>query len=252
MDHLRGLIGGIGFLTTVPLGRDEKSFEAFRAHGYLFSFLGLLIGGLLGVVSASFSFLPPLIAGTFYLVTIYLLTGINHLDGLADFVDGLVTHGNQVEKREAMKDSLTGVGGTLSIALTLLLKYSVATTLFSIHLSYFSLALTFMTVEGFAKQGMLTMIAFGKSSHQGMGSKFIESNSTRDFVIGLGLTAGLAISIGLPSLVTLLASLGVVFTIMYIANRNLGGVGGDTMGAVNEIVQTAGLITLVMTYLYVI
>lgn len=252
MDHLRGLIGGIGFLSTFPLGRDKKSFEAFRTHGYLFSILGFLLGGLIGLIGASFSFLPVFIAGAFYVTLVHLITGINHLDGLADFTDGLVVSGNQMEKLEAMKDSSIGVGGTLSIVLILLMEYSAVVNLFSLKLSYISLLLTFMGIEVFGKVGMLAMIAFGKSSHRGMGSIFMEKNSTPDFIIGVGLTAGITIPIGLPSLVTLMMSLGVVFIIIYIANRNLGGVSGDVMGAANEIVRVVGLIAMVMIYLYLI
>ncbi len=250
MDHLRGLIGGVGFLSTIPLGRDEKSFEAFRNHGYLLAIVGFLLGGLIGIIGASLSSLPIFMGGAFYVTLVHLITGINHLDGLADFADGLAVSGNQAKKLEAMKDSSTGVGGALSIVLILLLEYSAAVSLFSLKLPYIPLTLTFMGIEVFANLGMLAMIAFGKSSHRGMGSIFIEKNSNTDFLIGLGLTVGLAIWVGLSSLVGLVVSLGVVFTIMCIANRNLGGVSGDVMGAANELVRVVGLIAMVMIHFY--
>jgi adenosylcobinamide-GDP ribazoletransferase len=251
MDHLRALMGGIGFLSTLPVGRDEESYEAFRYHGYMFPIIGAILGGLIGIIGASFSYLPIGIGAAFYVILLSLVRGINHLDGLADFADGLVAPGNQAQKREAMKDSSTGVGGTFSVVAVLLLGYSAVLSLFSLKLPYSKLVLTFMEVEMLATLGMLAMIAFGKSSHPGMASAFIEKNSPWNFIIGSMLAAGITLSVGVADMLALLASLVVTFAIMGLSNRQLGGVGGDVIGATSEMARIAGLVTLVMVRLHI-
>jgi len=244
------LLGGFGFLSVIPVGGDEDSFKAFQARGYLFPLVGLVLGAIVGLLSIGFSYLPSFVAGALYMIALYFLTGIHHIDGLMDFGDGIVVHGSREKKLKVMKDVMTGAGGVLFVVLTLLALYSAALTFFSKDPSPLTIVSALALVEACAKQAMLTLIAFGKSSHEGMGSQFIDRTSAWSFSIGLGITGGGAAILGPTGGIALLISLGATVLILAIATRSLGGVGGDVMGAANEIIRALSLLTVVTVWTF--
>ncbi len=248
MGFFRGLIGGLGFLSVIPVGRDGASFKAFQARGHLLPLLGLAIGAPLGYVSIGFSYLPAFVAGALYIIAVYMLTGIHHIDGLMDFGDAVVAHGSREDKRKIMKDVVTGAGGVLFLALTLLALYSAAVTLFSKRLSPLQTVAAFALAEACAKQAMLTLIVFGKSSHEGMGAEFIARASVWNFLMGLGVTSASAIVLGAAGWTALLVSLGATALILRAATRSFGGVGGDVMGAANEMIRAIALLAVVIVW----
>ena len=82
---LTALRGAVGFLTRLPVGGDERSWEAFRRTPVSVPLVGYVVG-----VVAGLSLLLPLpvpTAAAVYLVTLVLLTGVTHADGLADLGD---------------------------------------------------------------------------------------------------------------------------------------------------------------------
>jgi len=94
----------ISFLTQIPI-RKEVKLEEVAARTYLFPFAALLIGFLVsGVAFVSFRFLATELASLLTLLAIYLVTGLIHLDGLADFFDGVMASGSRSEKRKAKSD----------------------------------------------------------------------------------------------------------------------------------------------------
>ena len=71
--------------------------------------------------------LPSNLVAIAVIVAIYKLCGINHIDGLADFGDGVIAHGTWEKKVQAMKDVNLGTGGGLFIAVLLLATFAVVT-----------------------------------------------------------------------------------------------------------------------------
>jgi adenosylcobinamide-GDP ribazoletransferase len=132
----------------------------------------------------------------------------------------------------------------LFVVLTLLALYSAALTFFSKDPSPLTIVSALALVETCAKQAMLTLITFGRSSHEGMGSQFIARTSAWSFPIGIGITGGGAATLGAAGGIALLISLGATFLILAVATRSFGGVGGDVMGAANEITRALSLLTV--------
>ncbi|HHF09166.1 MAG TPA: adenosylcobinamide-GDP ribazoletransferase, partial [Candidatus Atribacteria bacterium] len=100
-----------GFLTILPLTREDDGPEEIAASSIFFPLVGLLIGG--GVYGVFWvtrfvfgaSFLPALLALTTWVV----FTGGLHLDGLADVVDALGAPVFSKEARERiLKDPSLG------------------------------------------------------------------------------------------------------------------------------------------------
>jgi adenosylcobinamide-GDP ribazoletransferase len=183
--------------------------------------------------------LPQEIVGFAFIVAIFLLTGINHADGLVDTADGLVSHG-KVETVEAMKDSSVGVGGLLALGLLLVGLYSVGTTLPDMGRAGLGLVIA---AEVGAKLGMTVVIGLGSTTHDGLG-RTVAGNADRRTVLTAFALSLPAATLTVPSpsgAIAILAGLVVGVGTTRWADRTLGTINGDVMGATNELARIAAL-----------
>jgi adenosylcobinamide-GDP ribazoletransferase len=198
------------------------------------------------------------------IVSLYCLTGINHLDGLADFGDGVVAHGSREKKIGAMRDVSLGIGGVVFCVIAVLGLFAAMSGILGrdpAGVGYQFLAVM-IAAEVSAKQAMLTISAFGRSIHSGLGSIMIDETGFREFAIGLvfsaavcvlvfagvgGLDVGVGMCAGLPVLgVAMLGSaIALALVVLGTANRNFGGISGDVIGATNEIARLGALLVAV-------
>jgi adenosylcobinamide-GDP ribazoletransferase len=257
-QFIKGMRGGLGFLTTLPVRPGEADFDAFMSHIYLFIIVGAVAGAALGAAGfVARWFFPAALAPVLVIACVYLLTGINHLDGLSDFGDGIVASGTREKKAEAMKDVHAGAGGILFIGMDLLFLYA-ALSLFSGFGALYLLVGLFVA-EVCAKVSMTTVAAFGKSLGPGMGSMLIGKTKKGQYLLGLAIaivccvaaSSLLAVlpwlrpSIPLYALAGFLVvsvSVALGLFIVDVAERNFGGVNGDVMGAANEIGRAAAFV----------
>ena len=133
---LRHYLLAIQFFTRIPVtGRLATwvgySPEMLRASAAHFPGVGVLVGGLVAVLSAvMLVFLPqnsplsPLVVAVLGTVFSVMLTGAFHEDGLADIADGLGGSQNRERALEIMKDSRVGAFGAIAVTLVLLAKVS--------------------------------------------------------------------------------------------------------------------------------
>mgnify|MGYP001351546103 CR=1 FL=1 len=109
---LFALKSGFGWLSAIPVGISMEGVEALMNHVYVFPLVGLVLGAILGTVSyIALQAFPASLVAVVVIVAIYWLCGINHIDGLADFADGVIAHGTREKKIAAMKDVYMGTGG---------------------------------------------------------------------------------------------------------------------------------------------
>lgn len=207
-------------------------------HVYVFPLVGLVLGLILGVAAliASWALTPSLVA-IVIIVAIYKLCGINHIDGLADFGDGVIAHGTIEKKIQAMKDVNLGTGGGVFIAITLLAMYAIFSSMPAALLP-----LAVIASEVSAKQSMIAFAAFSRSLQKGFGQIMIERTGKKEFIIGLAIAAVICAAVlGTLGLVVLASSqIGAVYLVA-VANRNFGGSTGDGIGASNEICRALAL-----------
>jgi len=242
-DVLSAIKAGIGFLTTFPVGIDMGGVRKLSKHAYLFPFIGALIGLMVGGVGFILLHLPTHLCSALIIVALYCITGLNHLDGLADFGDGLLTHDAPEEKIRMMHDPSVGVGGMFFVVMSLFILFSVIATIGE------NIPFAIMVAEISAKQSMLTA-TFGKSMHKGLGSMFIENVHQHDFLIGLIFSMSICwYVLDVSGVVALFSALLSALIIVHIANRNFGGLNGDVLGAINEVGRMIALISIgVMTW----
>ena len=235
---MKALIAMLQFATILPLGKPAD-FEAFAKASYLYPVAGYVIGG----IAALFVFWigNPVIAAAVAIAAVLLISGCNHFDGLLDFGDGLMAHGEKEKRIRALTDRQIGAGGVATgIVVTLLL--------FAGLVASASVAIAILVGEVCAKFSMAFLTATGKPFTDGIHS-YLHGFSQPSFpyiaamlclpllllpIAPLKLAAAAIVMIACPSVLLLLAK------------RLFGGVNGDVVGASNEITRACVVLALAL------
>jgi len=237
----------ISFLTTIPIGMPDDAVDVAAEHMYLFPAIGAFIGLLAGIPAyVFFLYLPEDLAGVLSYGVLQAVTGLNHLDGLLDLGDGMMTHGSPQRKIEAMKDTSLGVGGVFTGAFLIVL-----TTLLMSKLNIRTLISSLVVCETASKLSMVLLAWLGEPAAPGMGSRFIENmrGRTNRFFSSLIIAALITwAALGWTGMGSLAASLLVSLLLLELSRRNFRGVTGDVFGASNEISRAMTLMLIVGVY----
>ena len=115
------IAAAIAFYTCLPI--PVTWTLEFEGIAKLAPFVGIFLGGLLGLVDWGFGALgmPVLTRSALIVGLAIALTGGLHLDGAIDTADGLAVPDPQ-KRLAAMQDSLVGAFGTMAAVMVLLLK----------------------------------------------------------------------------------------------------------------------------------
>ncbi|MFD1526206.1 adenosylcobinamide-GDP ribazoletransferase, partial [Halolamina salina] len=189
---LSALRGAVRFLTRLPVGGDAGDWRAVTEAPWTFPAVGVGTGLLLAVpVVALGGRSLPLLAAVGYLGLWIGLSGITHLDGVADLGDAAVVHGDADERVAVLKDSEVGVGAVVALLLaTLGTALAVASVADSFRLLVVG---TIVGAEVGAKAAMAALACLATARHEGLGAQFTESNGPQDLLpvaLVLGATAG--------------------------------------------------------------
>ncbi len=240
MNPLNPVIALLQFTTILPLGRMAP-FEAFSRNVWIYPLAGYVTGGIAGMVLFLFP-APPLVAAGIGLAVLFIITGCNHLDGLLDFGDGLMAHGNREIRVRALTDRMIGTGG---IALGLMVTLISWGSLASIQLTFIAIILA----EVAGKYSMAIMTIFGRPFHEGLHA-MLHKYTTPWFailstllLIPLLLLPVSIISIGFMAVVMIV----VPAVLIILSTRLFGGVNGDVTGASGEITRAGVLVVLACT-----
>ncbi len=223
-----------GFLTILPLTREDDGPEEIAASSIFFPLVGLLIGG--GVYGVFWvtrfvfgaSFLPALLALTTWVV----FTGGLHLDGLADVVDALGAPVFNKEARERiLKDPSLGTFGAIALFLVLAFKFFLF-----LEMRNWEMILLAPLVARFF---LLGIICFGRYllRRSGLGSIFLNKpEGTTAFWVWLILIAVLFVLFGRVFLfLKICLCFVIIYSFMKKVARALGFLNGDVMGAAIEL-----------------
>ena len=240
-NPLVAIRGAVAFLTRLPVGGSQAGWEAFRRRPYTMVVVGYLVGALAG--AAFFLPVQPTTVVAAYLVALYGLTGLTHADGLADLGDAMAVHGDSERRRDVLKDSATGVGGVLLLGVTLLVLTLGALAFAGVDaMTAFRLAIA---AEVGAKLGMVLVVCYGRSAHEGLGSQLVDRLDSTYIPAAL-IAAVPAIAVAPSETVYALVGAIVAGPLVGVAtltwaHSRLGGVNGDVLGATNEIGRAVGL-----------
>jgi adenosylcobinamide-GDP ribazoletransferase len=238
---LTALRGAVGFLTRLPVGHSEDAWTAFRASPWAFPLAGYVVGALLAVPFGFDGAAPPGTIATAYVVAVLAVTGVNHLDGVADAGDAAVVHGDRSERREVLKDTTVGVGAVAAVGVVLLgLAFG---ALGVAGLPERTAVAVVVAAEVGAKAGMATVACLGVAPHDGLGAQFTERAASTDLP-GVAAVALPAAVFSWPSPAAAGALVGAAaggVAVFRWLTALLGGTNGDVFGAVNEVGRVVGL-----------
>ncbi|GAB7019862.1 adenosylcobinamide-GDP ribazoletransferase [Halostagnicola bangensis] len=238
---ISALRGAFAFLTRLPVPQAEGDWDAFLSRPWTFPIVGYVVGWLVAIPVLLSGYLPAAAVAFGYLLAVYAVTGIHHLDGVADLGDALAVHGDVDRRREALKDTTTGVGAILAVSLV------------AAGLAFGGLALTeldtltavgiIVVAEISAKLGMAAMACLGSTEYEGMGGTLTDVVGPLGFGISL-LVALSMIGLTWPTPTAVATVAGALFGVglaWFLAVRHLGGLNGDIFGAANEIGRVAAI-----------
>lgn len=240
---MQSLLIALQFLTCVPVRlRELPTGERQGASLLMYPLVGGLIGLVLLLVYRFFGTTDPWLLSGLLLLVWVLLTGALHLDGLADSADAwLGGRGDRERTLAIMKDPCSGPAGVVAIVLVLLLKLLSLVVLVR-HGMW--LALWWIPVLG---RGILLPLFLGTPyvRSEGLGSALASHLPRAPAYRVSGLLVLLVLwTLGMRGfwLILVLALLFVVLRRGML--QRIGGMTGDTAGALVEITEVACLLVL--------
>ena len=241
-DGVRSAIAALGFLTVAPVGRRAAIAERDLRRGMLlFPIVGAMVGGLVGLVGWGASLLlPPFPAAILAVAAGALITGLLHLDGLADTADGVGATLSGREPRGAMSDPRLGTFGVAAIVLDLSLRIAVLGAL--LGGPRFPWELVAAGALGRASVLGLSLAMPYARSAAAAGSWARSVDRPRCLV---GLLSGLVVAtaaVGARVVPIGLAGTLAALAIGRWSSRHLEGMRGDTYGAAIELTESVTLV----------
>ncbi|HKY08233.1 MAG TPA: adenosylcobinamide-GDP ribazoletransferase [Candidatus Binatia bacterium] len=240
---MSAFFAAVQFLTIFPWpkAREYSADELGRA-AILFPLIGFFLGIILVLLNASLEpFASAGLLSVALVAMLALLTGGLHLDGVGDSFDGLSASGDRERMLRIMDDSHTGAFGLIAIVLLLLFKVH---AIESIETDRWR-ALLAAPVLG--RWAMVLLGYRSRAAKPGLGASLVEHLKTKHVILSSFITLLLVASVLHEMGVALMIWVAVFSTVNKIFwQRRLGGVTGDTFGAVGELSETSVLVFLAL------
>jgi len=230
------MISALALLSCLGRGREPQA-SAVRWFGPVGAVIGLVLAGAWWVAAELW---PPTLAAAVVVAIDAALTGMLHLDGLADCGDGLVAPMERARRLEVMRDPSVGAFGMVTVVLDVLLS---VTALAAVDFRWWLLPGVWAASRSVAA---LVMVRVPYARPEGLVSAFRPESGDRPAVaaaVGSLLIVGTVAyrSEGPAGLVTLAVALVGAAGTITLAYRRLGGYTGDVLGAVIVVSQVAAL-----------
>ena len=250
----------LSFLSRLPLG--AQALDGIAPSVWAIP----LAGGVLAILLGGFGFLIftflPLFAGVpVFLLTYFALKGSLHMDGLSDMADALASQGTVERRQRILKDPHAGMAGILAILLFLVVvifslaglsygSYPVGTLLPAMWMGHsldWAIFSALIVAELNATTAMVFVMGVGRPSRiSQLARPLVEKTRMGSMMFGLVVAWGVSLILG-GVLVVCVAATGLLgIYIARTANRALGGVNGDVLGAAHEVVFAACLLIAVL------
>jgi adenosylcobinamide-GDP ribazoletransferase len=203
-----------------------------------FPIVGCVVGGLVGAVWwAAGEAMLALPAAVVAVAADLAVTGMLHVDGLADASDGLLPHAERERRLRIMREPGIGAYGVAVVAITLVARVA----------GFASIGPDIALVVGLWCASR-TAIALAPAwlpyaRDEGLAAAFVSSPATRWVALGFPVAGALAwLGQGAPGLVAVIAVAIVSLGVLVLARVRIGGYTGDVLGAAIVLAETVGLL----------
>lgn len=248
------LVAAIAFLTRFPMAKSGVFDAADVGHSAgWFPMIGILLGGFYCGAAAVLK--PHLPLGVIAVVLVLLdavATGALHFDGLADSADGFGGGKNREDILRIMREHTIGSYGGLALVIVVALKIAAYDALLS-HASLGNVSLGhFVGAHDWIPALILTP-ALGRWSILFLSATLpyartevsvVEGMGKRALVFGtLSMVVALAVAMSGRAWIAAAVVVGVTAAFGQYCRRRIGGITGDTLGAIVQLSESAALLT---------
>jgi adenosylcobinamide-GDP ribazoletransferase len=233
------------FLTIVPWPRPEvRQPEDLGASMAWYPIVGAALGSLMvGIYAIGFTIFPDGVLRPMLVVLLVILSGGLHLDGFADVCDGFYAGRTKADALRIMKDPHLGTMAVLGIGSVLMMKVVLLSFLPAAVLS--SALLIFPAIGRGGMVWGMWMAPYARPEG-GTGETFFRTLCGRHvWTATILLSAWALLVAGGPAVIVLLCAVAATKIFVGYCGRHVGGMTGDTLGALNELLE---LLTLMLYY----
>jgi adenosylcobinamide-GDP ribazoletransferase len=235
----RGFLGGVSFLTRipVPVTIGERDIAASVAW---FPVVGGLIGLISGAIYlAAAQIWPWLIAAILAVGSSIAITGAFHEDGLGDTADAFGAASTGRDPQPVLKDPRMGAFGVIALALDIGLRVACVAAL-----TPRAGALALIGAHSLARGVSAAAVVSAPSAGPGLGSSYAAlAPRWRGIVAAIiGLLIA-TVCLGIAGPIAMLMSALLAIALRVWAERALGGVSGDVLGAIEQLAEITTMLT---------
>lgn len=241
-EFARGPIYALAFLTRLPMPSITFAPDALALASPYFPLAGLIVGSIASAVHLlAGSHLPAALTSLFTLLTIVLVTGALHEDGLADAADGF---GGGLRDRarilEIMRDSRIGSYGALALLFSIGARWALLLSLPAGN--FVAWLISAHVLCRWTSLPLAHWLASARPAGHGMGSQVAGQISSGSLFVGSAIAAAIVIPLleaqaWAPGIAAVLIT-GLSGRFYFV---RIGGVTGDCFGATNQLVEIAVL-----------
>ncbi|NLP47158.1 MAG: adenosylcobinamide-GDP ribazoletransferase [Epulopiscium sp.] len=241
---MKSIILTFQFLTRIPLPITIDIQEDSFVKGIVcFPIVGLVVG-LYNVLIYFFlcRLLPKEVVLIFAILANISITGALHVDGLADTCDGIFSTRKAEHMLEIMRDSRIGTHGTLGIIFDLLFRYTILIQILKVDPEMLKMALLLSPVASRTVMGLCIYFST-YARKEGLGGLYLSCKKIVPTICcGMIGFVFFVCFLEIRGIFILISSTVVGFLIKYVIERKIGGMTGDTLGAIHEVVEVICLL----------
>lgn len=239
--EFKRLLGCFSYFTRIPVWKiaDTSNIDMKETTKY-FPIVGWFIGGLSAIIIYySNYFLPIEISILLSMAASLVLTGAIHEDGFADVCDGFGAGYTKERILDIMKDSSTGVFGSVGLMLMLALKFW--TILYLPTVLIVPVVIIAHTISRWTSISFLFTHEYARKDENSKSTVFIKKPSWVEF--SLMTIFALIPFLLLPRQIILYSLLLIIPIYLFKTllgkyfNKKIGGYTGDCMGATQQLAE---------------
>lgn len=228
------MLQAFAFLTVAGTGTapDARTMRWFPLAGAV---VGALVGGAWWLAAQAF---PPLLAGAVVVAVDLAITGLLHVDGLADSADGLLPHLDRDRRLAVMADPTIGAFGVSVVAAVLVVR--------TVALGSRPADVGLLVGLWCASRSTMALVALTRPYARpgGLATSFLGDRVAPALAVA-GLVAGAALATladGRAGAAAACALVVGVVGVVALAQRRIGGFTGDVLGALGLVGETMALV----------
>ena len=227
----RGFVVALSFLTRIPVRHNHEPNIGSSAPW--FPVVGVVVGAIVGAIAWGVSNLTsPLVGAAVGVLAGVLITGAFHEDGLADIADAFVGGWSIEDRLRILKDPLHGSYGVAALCGSIVLRIAALGSMKPQHMFVAAIAAHCLARTG----ALVLMLTTALARHDGLGADYVRTLPIARAFFGIifALVIGF-IALDVWLIAAVVATIVGASVIRWWAQRKIGGITGDVLGAAEQI-----------------